>query len=210
MSCMAQITSIEPQVKDKTRCSVFVDGRFYCGIKLEVAVKYRLKAGMEIDKAELDKIQLETEKVQATEKALTHISVSPKTDKQMRDFLTKKGYVGAVVEYVMERLHYYGYVNDTEYCKAYVGSVSNKSKRAIQAQLFKRGVDKSTIEDALADFEDDEDEILILLKKYLRGKEPTKENVYKGCRYLIAKGYDYDAVKSAGDRIDEEDQDNRT
>ena len=202
---MAKITSIEPQVKDKTRCSVFVDGRFYCGIKLEVAVKHRLKAGTEIDKAELDKIQLETEKAQAVDKALTHISVSPKTEKQMRDFLTKKGYVGAVVEYVMDRLHYYGYVDDKQYCREYVNGVSNKSKRAIEVELIKRGADKSAIEEALADYEDDEDNILILLKKYLRGKEPTKENVYKGCRYLISKGYDYDAVKSASERIDEED-----
>ena len=88
---MAQITSVEPQIKDKTRCSIYVDGRFYCGIKLEVAVKYRLKAGMEIDKSELDNIQLETEKLQATDKALTHISASPKTEKQLRDFLAKKG-----------------------------------------------------------------------------------------------------------------------
>lgn len=202
---MAKITSIEPQVRDKSRCSVFVDGRFYCGIKLEVAVKYRLKAGTEIDKAELDKIQLETEKAQAVDKALTHISVSPKTEKQMRDFLTKKGYVGAVVEYVMERLHYYGYVDDREYCRAYVSSVSNKSKRAIEVELLKRGADKSAVDEALAEYEDDEDNILILLKKYLRGKEPTKENVYKGCRYLISRGYDYDAVKSASERIDEED-----
>ncbi|MDE7076175.1 MAG: RecX family transcriptional regulator [Clostridia bacterium] len=202
---MAKITSIEPQVKDKSRCSVFVDGRFYCGIKLEVAVKHRLKAGTEIDKAELDRIQLETEKAQAVDKALTHISVSPKTEKQMRDFLTKKGYVGAVVEYVMERLHYYGYVDDKEYCRAYVNSVSNKSKRAIEVELLKRGADKSAVEEALADYEDDEDNILILLKKYLRGKEPTKENVYKGCRYLVSRGYDYDAVKSASERIDEED-----
>ncbi|MDE6075707.1 MAG: RecX family transcriptional regulator, partial [Clostridia bacterium] len=148
---MAKITSIEPQVKDKTRCSVFVDGRFYCGIKLEVAVKHRLKAGTEIDKAELDKIQLETEKAQAVDKALTHISVSPKTEKQMRDFLTKKGYVGAVVEYVMDRLHYYGYVDDREYCRAYVNSVSNKSKRAIEAELIKRGAGKSAVEEALSD-----------------------------------------------------------
>ena len=202
---MAKITSIEPQVKDKTRCSVFVDGRFYCGIKLEVAVKHRLKAGTEIDKAELDKIQLETEKAQAVDKALTHISVSPKTEKQMRDFLTKKGYVGAVVDYVMERLHYYGYVDDKEYCRAYVNSVSNKSKRAMEMELLKRGADKGAVEEALADYEDDEDNILILLKKYLRGKEPTKENVYKGCRYLVSRGYDYDAVKSASERIDEED-----
>ena len=198
---MAQITSVEPQIKDKTRCSIYIDGRFYCGIKLEVAIKYRLKAGMEIDKSELDNIQLETEKLQATDKALTHISASPKTEKQLRDFLAKKGYVNAVIDYVMERLHYYGYVNDADYCKVYSQSVSNKSKRAIQMELLKRGVDKNIIEETLSEYADDGEEIFTLLKKYLRGKEITKENVYKGCRYLISKGYEYDAVKCACERI---------
>ncbi|MDE6690370.1 MAG: RecX family transcriptional regulator [Clostridia bacterium] len=203
---MSQITSIEPQVKDKTRCSIFIDGRFYCGIKLEVAIKYRLKAGMEIDKKELDKIQLETEKVQATEKALTHISASMKTEKQMRDFLAKKGYVEAVVDYVIDKMHYYGYVNDSEYCKTYIGGISNKSKRAIEIELLKRGVKKETVREALEDYEDDDEQILSALKKYLRGKELTKENVYKACRYLVSKGYEYDAVKSVSERLgDDED-----
>lgn len=202
---MSEITSIEPQIKDKTRCSIFIDGRFYCGIKLEVAVKYHLKAGMTIDKSELDAIQLETEKMQAVERALTHISASSKTEKQMRDFLSKKGYVPAVIEYVMERLHYYGYINDADYCRAYKESVSGKSKRAMQQELFKRGVSASVIEEALSDYEDDGEEIFTLLQKYLRGKERTKENIYKACRYLISKGYDYDAVKSACERINEDE-----
>lgn len=201
---MSTITSIEPQVKDKTRCSIFIDGRFYCGIKLEVAVKYRLKAGMVIDKAQLDIIQLETEKAQAVDKALTHISASPKTRKQIRDFLIKKGYVDAVIDYVFERLDYYGYADDRQYCKMYVESVSGKSKRAIEVELLKRGIDKDVIEEELSDLSDDEEEVLTLLKKYLKGKELSKENVYKGCRYLISKGYDYDTVKAASERVDED------
>ena len=202
---MSQITSIEPQVKDKTRCSVFIDGRFYCGIKLEVAIKYRLKAGMEIEKKELDKIQLETEKVQATDKALTHISASMKTEKQLRDFLTKKGYVEAVVDYVMEKMHYYGYVDDGAYCRAYISGISGKSKRAIEVELLKRGVSKETVREALQDYEDDEEEIFSALKKYLRGKALTKENVYKACRYLVSRGYEYDAVKSVSERLNGDD-----
>lgn len=204
---MSTITSIEPQVKDKTRCSVFVDGRFYCGIKLEVAVRYRLKAGMTVDKSQLDLIQLETEKAQAVDKALTHISASPKTRKQITDFLAKKGYVGAVIDYVMERLDYYGYADDGQYCRAYIESVSHKSKRAIEAELLKRGVDRATVEEELSDYSDDEEEVLLLLQKYLRGKDLSMENIYKGCRYLISKGYDYDTVKAAGERLNE-DEDN--
>ncbi|MGN0813490.1 MAG: RecX family transcriptional regulator [Candidatus Coproplasma sp.] len=201
---MSTITSIEPQVKDKSRCSIFIDGRFYCGIKLEVAVKYRLKAGMTVDKTFLDNIQLETEKSQALDKALTHISSSPKTRKQIADFLSKKGYVEAVINYVFERLDYYGYADDRQYCRMYAESVSGKSKKAIEVELLKRGVDKGIIEEELADLSNDEDEVFCLLKKYLRGKPLSKENIYKGCRYLISKGYDYDTVKSASERIDED------
>ena len=31
---MSEITSVETQKKDKTRCSIYIDGAFYCGIKL--------------------------------------------------------------------------------------------------------------------------------------------------------------------------------
>lgn len=201
---MSTITSIEAQVKDKTRCSVFIDGRFYCGLKIEVAVKHQLKAGMTIDKQMLDDLQLETEKVQALDKAFAHLSVSPKTRKQMRDFLVKKGYVQAVIDYVFEKLDYYGYADDGEYCRAYIASVTSKSKRAIEAELLKRGVERSIIERELESYEDDGEEIARLMQKYLRGKELTKENVYKACRYLISKGYDYDAVKEASESIYED------
>ena len=68
---MSEITAITPQVKDKERCNVYVDGRFYCGLKLETAVRYRLRAGQQVELSFLDEIQLENEKAQALDKALT-------------------------------------------------------------------------------------------------------------------------------------------
>ena len=198
---MAEITSIEPQVKDKTRCSVYVDGRFYCGIKLEVAIKYHLKAGMQIEKNKLDEIQLATEKSQALDKAMTHISATMKTKKQIRDFLAKKGYTDAVASYVMERLEDYKLADDEAYCRAYVNSVKGKGKRALEVDLIKRGAEKSAISSALEEVEEDSSEALRILEKYLRGKEQTKENLYKGYKYLLSKGFSYDTAKSAVDNL---------
>lgn len=198
---MAEITSIEPQVKDKTRCSVYVDGRFYCGIKLEVAIKYHLKAGMQIEKNKLDEIQLATEKSQALDKAMTHISATMKTKKQIRDFLAKKGYTDAVASCVMERLEYYKLADDEAYCRAYVNSVKGKGKRALEVDLIKRGAEKSAISSALEEVEEDSSEALRILEKYLRGKEQTKENLYKGYKYLLSKGFSYDTAKSAVDNL---------
>lgn len=202
---MAEITSIEPQIKDKTRCNVYVDGRFYCGIKLEVAVKYRLKAGMHVEKERLDEIQLETEKSQAIDKAMTHLSASMKTRKQMRDFLSKKGYTEAVINYVLERLEYHKFVDDYAYCRAYVQSVKGKGKRALEADLIKRGAERGAIEAALEDTEEDGDAAFAVLEKYMRGKPTDKQTMYKGFKYLLSKGYSYDTAKSALERLGYED-----
>ena len=204
---MSEITSIEPQKKDKERCSIFVDGRFYCGIKLEVAIKYHLKAGMHIEKSKLDEIQLETEKSQAIDKAMTHLSATMKTKKQMRDFLVKKGYTEAVINYVFERLEYYKLIDDEAYCRAYVNSVSGKGKRALEADLYKRGAEKSAIEQVLSEIEENADEASAVLEKYMRGKEGTKENLYKGLKYLLSKGFGYDTAKRALEKFGEIDED---
>ena len=204
---MAVITSIEPQVKDKARCSLYVDGVFYCGIKLEVAIKYRLKTGMEIEKSKLDEIQLETEKSQALDKAMTHLSASMKTKKQMRDFLAKKGYTEAVINFVLERLESYKFVDDFAYCRAYVQSIKGKGKRALEADLIKRGAEKQAIQSALDETEEDSDEAVRVLEKYLRGKERDKTNLYKGMKYLLSKGYGYDTAKSAIEKVGDINED---
>ena len=204
---MAEITSIEPQKKDAKRCNVYVDGRFYCGIKLEVAVKYRLKAGMQIEKSQLDEIQLETEKSEALDKAMTHLSATMKTRKQMTDFLAKKGYTEAVQSYVLERLEYYNFVDDYAYCRAYVSSVTGKGKRALEADLIKRGADRKAIEEVLEEVEEDDGEALKIIEKYMRGKDFSKENLYKGFKYLISKGFSYDTAKSALSKVGGDDED---
>lgn len=204
---MSEITLIEPQKKDKTRCNVYVDGAFYCGIKLEVAVKYHLKSGMPIDKARLDEIQLETEKSQALDKAITHLSATMKTEKQIKDFLVKKGYTEAVCGYVLEKLKYHNLVDDYAYCRAYVQSVNGKGKRAIYNDLLKRGAEKRAVEQALNEVEEDDSAALAVLEKYMRGKQPTKENLLKGVKHLMARGYDYDTAKSALSKFGGEDED---
>ena len=59
---LSEITQITPQVKDKTRCNIYIDGRFYCGLTLEAAVKNRLKVGQSVTAERLAEIQLESEK----------------------------------------------------------------------------------------------------------------------------------------------------
>ncbi len=201
---MATITAVETQKKNSERCSVYLDGTFYCGLKMEIAIKHHLKAGMEIDKAKLDEIQYDEEKSVALDQALKLVTGSMKTEKQIDEYLDRKGYKGPVCEYVKEKLRYYGLLDDLKYCQAYVGSVKGKGRRALMDDLYKRGAKREAIEAALADYTDDEDEAYAVLTRYMRGKEITQDTTRKAFRYLMAKGFSYDTAKACLKRLGED------
>lgn len=198
---MNEITEITPQIKDKTRCNVYVDGRFCCGLTLEAVMKNRLKVGQIVSEERLTEIQLESEKNTAFDKALTHLSATRKTEKQIREYLTKKGYLPVVIDYVTEKLRSYNFLNDSEYAEAYVESVAKrKGGRLIRMELRGKGVSDSEIDAALEErlgSDREEEAAKEILQKYMRGKDADKTTMQKAYRYLMGKGFDYDVAKAA-------------
>ncbi len=204
---MSEITAITPQVKDKTRCNIFVDGRFYCGMTLEAAVKNRLKAGQAVDPARLSEIQLESEKSTALDKALNFISAAQKTEKQVREYLAGKGYLPAVSEYVLEKMREYGFLDDGSYAQSYASSaVKRKGARLIRMELRSKGVADEHIEAAVDGLEGEEETAKRLLEKYMRGKPSDRETLYKAFRYLMGKGFEYETARAALSAFGETDE----
>ena len=205
-----EITAITPQIKDKRRCNIFVDGRFYCGLTLECAVKNRLKVGQSVTENYLSDIQLESEKDSALDKALTHVSATRKTEKQVRDFLSGKGYLSAVIEHVIAKMRGYNFLNDNEYAENYVECAANKKgARLIKMELKKRGVADEDIDAALdnVDSQTQEDAARKILQKYMRGKTADQATLQKAFRYLMGKGFDCETAKKALKAFGECDED---
>lgn len=203
---MSEITAITPQIKDKTRCNLYLDGRFCCGMKLEVVVKNRLKVGAAVSEERLSELQLESEKQTALDKALIHISASAKTEKQIRDYLLKKGYLSAVADYVIEKMRGYDFVNDGLYAQKYAEEKSKaKGKLLIKMELRAKGVSDTDAERAIEEItgEEQTEAANKILQKYLRGKEIDREILQKAYRYLLSKGFDYETAKSALSAIKE-------
>ena len=197
---MAEITAITPQVKDKTRCNIYLDGRFCCGMKLETVMSNRLKVGQAISEETLAALQLESEKRAALDKALTHISKSQKTEKQIRDYLTGKGYLPAVIDYVLEKMRGYNFVDDGAYAEKYAEEKSkSKGKLLIKMELRAKGVSEADLERAADNISGEEqvEAATNIVQKYLRGKELDTVNLQKAYRYLLSKGFDYETAKSA-------------
>ncbi len=195
---MAEITAIKPQIKDKSRCNIEVDGVFYCGMRLETVVQNRLKVGSVVSGEELSAMQLESEKSTALDKALTHITASMKTEKEVRTFLRGKGYLDDVCDYVVEKMKGYGFLDDAAYAIAYVGNASKrKGRRLIAAELRKKCVSDEEIGAALEGITGERESARRLLEKYLRGKTPDRKTLQKAYAYLIQKGFDYETARAA-------------
>ena len=197
---MNEITEITPQAKDKKRCNIYVDGRFCCGLTLETVVKNRLKVGKIITQEELGEIQLESERATAFDKALTHLSTTRKTETEVRRYLEGKGYLPAVVDFVVEKLRSYNFLNDGEYAEAYAESaVKRKGGRLIRMELRGKGVADEDIDAALENIpkEQEEEAAKAVLEKYMRGKTFDKATLSKAFRYFMGKGYDYEVARVA-------------
>lgn len=197
---MNEITAITPQIKDKRRCNIYIDGRFCCGLTLETAVKNRLKVGECVSPERLAEMQLESEKNTAFDKALAHISATQKTEKQIRDFLKSKGYLDAVADYVTEKMRAYRFLDDGAYAESYVENASaRKGNRLIRMELKQKGVSETDIANALEKLneEDEKQTALSILQKYMRGKTADTATLQKAFRHVMSKGFDYETVKSA-------------
>lgn len=196
---MSKITALTAQEKNKERVNVFVDGAFFAGVSLETVLKFRIKAGDEVDAVKLAEMLSEAEKSEAVVKACGYALKTLKTERQVKDYLLKKGYSEDAVFHAVRKMKEYGYVDDKVYCQRYIESVSkSQGRRLIEYKLMIKGVRKEVIAAAYEDAHTDGNEdARNLAAKYLKNKEKTRENVLKTYKYLIGKGFSYEQAEYA-------------
>ena len=196
------ITQISMQKNSAKHCNVYLDGKFYCGLRLETVVERRLKVGMEISEEKLSEIQFESEYTHALDRAMEYLSKSAKTEKQVVEYLEKKGYTPSLIEKVVDKLKEYRFINDEAFAEYYASGAKNqKGIRLIKQELKQKGIDGETAEKVLSEFSDDEEVALTIAQKFLKGKEIDRDNLSKCYRKLLSKGFSYDTCSAVIEKI---------
>ena len=132
-----------------------------------------------------------------------------KTERDIRDFLRRKGYLQDVADYVVGKMKGYGYLDDEAYARAYAESAGKrKGGRLIRMELKRKGVSDQAIAAALSEGVDEGAAAKAALEKYLRGKKPDEKTLRKAYAHLMSRGFDYDTARSAlaGLRSDADDE----
>ncbi len=203
---MKTITQISMQTHSDKHCNIYLDGTYYCSLRLETVVENRLKVGQEISTEKLDEIQISSLYTHALDKAMGILAKSSKTEKQVRDYLQKKGFTLSLRDKVIEKLKEYRFVNDELYAENYVECYkSKKGKYLIERELKLKGCGEEVIKKALENVEEDMDSAYEIAVKFLKGKERDKKNLSSVYRKLLSKGYGYDTCNEVMDRLKDEE-----
>ena len=96
----------------------------------------------------------------ALEKATAYLNRSPHTEKEVIDYLLRKGYEQDESEAAAADLKEYGYIDDLSYAKLYFeyGFEKGRGKDRIKRELAAKGVSRDVIDQAYSELEDIPDE----------------------------------------------------
>jgi len=210
------VTAIEPQKKNATRVSVYLDGEFAFGIEVDVLLEFPLFAGRVIDQETAEAIVLADARLRARRFSVAYLAHRARTVFEVRDALRQRGFALDVAEQAVDRLRTLGYLDDADYALRYVESrvrAKGYGPTRIRRELQRRGIDRTLIDQALAPIEASDSpaeqalrQARIRLPK-LRGEIDARKRRKKLSDFLLRRGFDFDTIQHAVEAALREERD---
>lgn len=225
---MPNITAVEPQKSSKGRSAfgrnnqrrfnIFLDGVFGFGADEDTIVKFRLITGKLITAVDLEQILFETEVGKLMPRIYNLLSFRQRSEKEIRDYFRNLNFKRkrsnadstdkeqqqiseVVIDSLIQNLKNKGLLNDLEFAKLWVDSrlkSKNLGQRALQVELYKKGIDREIITEVLENLEVDDQAIAEqALERKARTFLKLDELEFKkrATGFLQRKGFDYTTVK---------------
>ena len=139
--------------------------------------------------------------------ALRLIEFRDRTEKELREKLTKKGYGEEQIEDTVEFLKNYGYIDDARYATHFINDAINIKKWGkirIRTELLHKGIDREVVDFAIEDAfsEVDDDRVLTEMKK--RFSNSDFSNMKERNRifgFFTRRGFTPDEIKGAMNKM---------
>lgn len=192
------------QSLDKKRYIVYVDDRVAFVLYKGDLFTYKVEEGSELSDDIYKRICDEVLKKRVLLRLGHLLEKRDYTKRQLRDKLRDGYYPEEVIDYGIEKVIGYGFVDDKRYAMRYIECyITKRSIKRIKSDLFTKGIDREIIEEALLETMDDglvQDEAAliqdILRKRHYYEKEHTIQENAKQFNYLASKGFSISAIKS--------------
>lgn len=152
------VTAVVKQHR-RRRVNIFVDGEFALSLGAELAAERSIHPGRTLAPDELRALADAEARRSALESALRLLSYRPRSERELRDRLARKGFARRVIDETAGRLRELGYLDDAAFARFWTETrqaLRPRSRRLLTGELRWRGVAPATAEEVTVDISDPE------------------------------------------------------
>lgn len=199
------ITALKAQKNSRDRVNVYLDGEFAFGLALIHALW--LRVGQTLTDQEIESLKASDTLEQARQRAVEFIAYRPRSEKEVRQRLQRAGAPEDVIDEIAVSLRAAGLLDDESFSRSWVDSRMRnrpRSRRMLAWELKQKGIDAATIDASLEAVSDSEAAYQAALRQWPKVAEarPDRQRRRKLSEYLARKGFGYDTIEEAIERVE--------
>jgi regulatory protein len=207
------ISGITPTPRHPGRFELLVAGKSYATLSLEAIERLELAVGRSISGLE-ERIATEAAQLKTYDRALNMLAFRGRASRELARALVRKGEPKELVDRAIVRLQEQGLLDDSAFAEAFTRAKvlgAQQSKRRVQQDLARRGVDRAVSDAAIATVFDEEgvdqrEVVEAAARKKLRSLVKLEPAVRRRRLYgfLARRGYDGEDIRKAMEAVGEE------
>lgn len=189
------ITAVERQKRAAGRYNVFLDGQYAFSVHEDVMIKHRLLKGERVHADKLREVLEDEEQQKAWSDGLKHVGRRPRSEKETRQYLKRRGYAPPLIDRIIGRLKEQRYLDDADFATAWTEHrffTQKKGRSWVKQELQQKGVAPATIQEALSQVSADEEERIAFelgLKKWNATSGNAQDKKRKTSAFLMRRGF---------------------
>ncbi|NMA67336.1 MAG: regulatory protein RecX [Clostridiaceae bacterium] len=193
------ITSIE-HVKDKKMLRIFIDDMYAFSIPHNEYLQNPLSENEEITEEQVKYIRENVLVRAARERAVRFLYSRDRSEEEVINKLIFKGFDKDVAKNAAQSLKAIGYIDDNRYARRYLTErirLKSLSKKALQMELKRKGISDEIIDEALSEFEIEDEEVAYRAakKKFSKYDIEDKKVQLRIMRFLAHRGFSTETVR---------------
>jgi len=202
---VAEITKIKPQ-KNKKRVNIYLDGKFAFPLDADNFLKAGLKIGQQLTEKQVEDLIFKNQSQKLLDKTYRLISLRPRSEKEIKDYLKKKKAPPKLSIWVIKKLKKQKIIDDNIFASWWVEQRSTfrpRGKFGLTMELRQKGVDEKIIKKIVEEKVNELPLAKKLAQKKLKSYKnlPRKEFYQKMSAFLARRGFSWQTIKTVIDEI---------
>lgn len=188
------ITAIRVQKRNPQRVNIDLDGEFAFGLSRLTAAW--LKPGDQLSEEKISELIEKDALEVAYQRALDLLNHRPRSEKEVRQRLTEKGFQPEQIDQVVEKLKSVNLLKDESFARMWVESRNEfhpRGRRLLRYELRSKGIAESHIDSALEKMPEEEDLALKAAAHYARRLNGLDWQTFRNrlSGFLARRGFSY-------------------